>query len=391
GRSVGALGYQPDYTPNLTRMCEQGMYFENMFAIGYRTNKGLTGLLCSHPDVGGQNLMKRPEAIGRYRTLPVVMAEKGYRTMFFYGGDPEFDNMREFLEQGGMQEMYCQDTMHSGPRGGFGYSWQDEVVFDKTHEVLSQVPSDERFFAVVLTLSNHDPWDVPSGRTPVVSAGEDNPMGRMKNSYRYADWALNRFFEKARETNAPYLQNTLFVLVADHGQQAELNRTKMLDAPGFRIPCLFYAPGMPGLVQRQRISTVCSQIDLAPTLLSFLGGRYEHSFLGRNVLSIAPGDGFAMLRDFEPLGFVRGDKLVIRPPRSWPRLYRLDRTSMKELELSGDNSKLVDALDKDMLSYYGLARYLLGKKAFAAPAAELLAGFEESSSSAKDHHGPVYP
>ncbi len=364
GRSVGALGHRPDYTPHLTALCEQGIYFENMYATGYQTHKGLAGILCGHPGVGGQRLMKRPEAVGHIRTLPTIFADRGYRTMFFYGGDPEFDNMRQFLANGGIQEQYCQDAMPGGPRGGFGYAYHDEVVFDKAHEVFDQA-GDRRFFAVILTLSNHDPWEVPIGRTDTVATGAD--AGPMQNGYRYADWALHRFFQKARQARAAWLDNTLFVLVADHGQRIELDRTKLLDAPGFRIPCLFYAPGVADLTPRRRIQTVCSQVDVAPTLLSLLGGPFEHSFLGRDILSVEPGDGFAMLRDFDPIGFVRGDRLVIRPPRSWPRLYRLDRDAMHELDINDQTRPLVESLDQEMLAYYGTARYLLGQRALEAP------------------------
>lgn len=364
GRSVGALGHRPDYTPHLTALCEQGIYFENMYATGYQTHKGLAGILCGHPGVGGQRLIKRPEAVGHMRTLPGIFADRGYRTMFFYGGDPEFDNMRQFLANGGIHEQYCQDSMSAGPRGGFGYAWHDEVVFDKAHEVFDQA-GDRRFFAVILTLSNHDPWQVPVGRTDMIATGDE--AGPMQNGYRYADWALHRFFQKARQAQAPWLDNTLFVLVADHGQRTELDRTKLLDAPGFRVPCLFYAPGVPDLTPRRRIQTVCSQTDVAPTLLSLLGGPFEHSFLGRDILSVEPGDGFAMLRDFNPIGFVRGDSLVIRPPRSWPRLYRLDRDAMHELQVNDQTRPRLESLDREMLAYYGTARYLLERMALEAP------------------------
>ena len=69
----------------------------------------------------------------------------------------------------------------------------------------------EPFFNVVLTLSSHEPFDVPMD--PVFS-GNDN-MTKYKNSVYYADKALGSFLDWAKGTD--WWKNTLVIMVADHG------------------------------------------------------------------------------------------------------------------------------------------------------------------------------
>jgi phosphoglycerol transferase MdoB-like AlkP superfamily enzyme len=373
GSNIGALGTGRSQTPHLDGLCRRGLFFERMYAVGYRTNRGITACLCGHPDLGGPTVLKREKAIGRFLSLPAILSDRGYRTMFFYGGDPEFDNMEEFLCKGGIHEVYGEDCMSDAPQHLMcNWGYHDEVLFGKVHEVLSAVPRGQAFFAFVLTVSNHEKWDVPGGedRPELLDIGDGESdhslLCKRANASRYADWALGEFFDRAEQEDAPYLYDTLFVLVADHGMQAEFDQSKLLDVPSFRIPCLFYAPRVPGLVPPGRISTVCSQTDVPPTVLSLLGGTYRHCFLGRNVLEVRD-EGFALLHQNDRLGFVRGDVAIVLPPRSWPRMYRTDGTVMQRVPTEQVRTEDMLELQLQMLSYYGMARDLYDRVAYRRP------------------------
>ncbi len=369
GSMVGAVSGGQSQTPFLDDLSRQGLYFNRMYAVGPRTNRGLTGIFCGHPDFLGPTLLKRDEAVGNVRTLSSILADRGYRTMFFYGADPEFDNMRQFFTHAGIGELYCRQTMQ-GVTGAFSGGYHDEVVFDKALETFQGIDEHERFFATILTLSNHDPWVVPTDRCPTVPAGDDSSeksrYNRRINAYRYADWALHRFFENFRDSRPDLMANTLFVLVADHCQQAELDKRLSIDALGFRIPCLMWAPGREDLTPPRTISTVCSQTDLAPTLLSLLGGEFEHCFFGRDVLSVRD-EGFALLRRKEPLGFIRGDRMLVLPPQRKARLYKLTPFEMSPLHGRQDAEQSVTSMTDDLLAYYSMARYLFLNRAMQRP------------------------
>jgi len=354
GAAVGALGHTPSHTPHLDTLCADGLFFERMYAVGARTGRGMVALLCGHPDLGGTTVMKRPRALGRFLTLPEVLRARGYRTLFLCGGRAEFDNMGRFLAAGGVEEIIDQDRMDA--RAG-NWGVPDEVLFRRAHERFEEL-ADEPFFAAVLTVSNHDPFEVPAGRVDLLPP---DPDGRNKvlNAYRYADWALGEFFRYAR--GGRYFENTIFVLIADHGRF--LDQARRVDVPGFRIPCVIYAPG---IVPPGRLRTVASQTDVPPTVLGLLGGEYEHCFLGRDVLRVPEHDGFALLHEDVHLAFVRDDLALTLPPAGGrgAELFRVGPLAMRRIAPDPARS---DALAEEMLAYYTMARHLYTAGAYCSP------------------------
>ncbi len=369
GRPVGALGYKPSYTPNLDEICRSGLFFERMYAVGSRTSRGIMGVLCGHPDMTGISILERQQNGDSFLTLPEIFNRRGYETLFVYGGDANFDNMRGFFSAGGIDKFIDESQMEFTELPG-NWGMPDEVIFDKAHEafVAFAEKGDKKFFSVILTVTNHQPYQVPAGRVDMLP-GEDTEILRL-NAYRYADWALGRFFDKAGE--AEYFDKTIFVLVADHGQG--LNLALGIDVPGYRLPCVIYAPSA---VTPKRISVISSQVDIAPTLLSLMGGKYEHCFLGRDILSVEPGDGFAVLHQDDYLGIVSGDRAMILPPKNLepdqfdqpvPILFELDEFFMRPIAPGRAPGELVDKLRRQMLSYYLVARHLYTTDAYRFPA-----------------------
>lgn len=357
GEPVGALGHSPSHTPFLDRLCREGLFFERMYAAGERTSRGLVATLCGHPDLGRLSVLKRPRARGKFLTLPGIFRQRGYRTLFVYGGDPDFDMMREFFSAGGVAQFIGQKQMVARePVGLWGVA--DEVIFRTAHQAFERLGR-QKFFAVILTLSNHVPYDVPAGRCQMLPpVNEEN---RRINAYRYADWALGEFFRAARR--AEYFRRTIFVLVSDHGRQLDARR--ILDVPGHRVPCLFYAPG---IVPARRVGTVAGQADISPTLLGLLGGEYEHCFLGRDLLAVKPGDGFALINEDDRIGFVRGDLALVLPPKHDPILFRIGPAEMTKAGPDASARAETQELQRQMLSLFLMARHLYLTSAYHAPA-----------------------
>lgn len=358
---VGALGHGETHTPELDEICRGGMFFERLYATGARTSRGLTGVLVGHPDLGGVTLLEREDALGRFQTLPGVLASRGYRTMFMTGGDPDFDNMKNFLVAAGTDVVIGQEEI--GPKHAGAWGVPDEMIFRKAHEMFVSM-GDQPFFAGIITVSNHQPYNVPRDRTEMLP--DDSEENRMLNAYRYADWALGEFFREAR--GADYFGNTLFVIVADHGHGEYLRLTRAIDVPGYRLPCVFYAPG---IISPRRIQTVASQTDIAPTLLAVLGGEYEHSFLGRDILRVRPGDGFALLHEDRHIAFVRSGRAIVsgpvnrrRRPRMVPEMFNLTAFDMEAMSPERLDAHETESIRSDMLSLYTVAlhQYLSIKK-----------------------------
>jgi phosphoglycerol transferase MdoB-like AlkP superfamily enzyme len=326
----------------------------------------MVGVLCGHPDIGGPSVLGRERALRRFHALPEVLRHRGYRTLFFYGGDPDFDNMRGFFQNHGIERTVGQEELGPDHAGNWGVP--DEMIFQRAHEKFQALHRSRQqggppFFSVILTVSNHQPYEVPAGRVEM-EFGEDQRV-KARNAYRYADWALGQFMRRA--AGSAYGRDTLFVLVADHGRF--LDPRALVDIPGFRVPCLFLAPGRPELTPPQTVGTICSQVDIAPTVLALLGGRYEHCFLGRNLLRLPPERGLAYMHHDGRLALrVPGAALVL-PPLCPPVLYRAEAGTLHRVPAARAPTAEVHRLRLHMLSYYGTARQLYLDGTYGEPVA----------------------
>jgi len=356
GRPVGALGNRPSHTPCLDALAEKGLFFERMYGVGSRTCRGLIGILCGHPDLAGKSIMKRSHALGTFLSLPDVLARRGYRTVFIFGGNPDFDNMKGFFRAAGVERFVDEKAMHPDDPVGI-WGTHDEGIFRKAHEVFVNY-GEEKFFAVIKTLSNHEPFDVPAGRTSFLPAS--SLKNRRINAYRYADWAIGEFFRLA--SGAPYFRRTIFLLVSD--QERTVDPRRILDVEGYHLPCILYAPG---IVPAGRIRAVASQTDIPPTLLALLGGTYEHCFLGRNMLRVEEGGGFAFLRYHSRLGFVWSDRALVMPPGRSPLLFRTDGPRLEPIAPDRMVPEAVEDAKLRMLCYYLVAQQLYLDNAFNFP------------------------
>ena len=84
-------------TPQLDRMRSEGIWFENMFANSYRTDRGTVAVMSGHPAHPIASIMKYPQ---KAHTLPAIASSlkaEGYSTSFTYGGDANFTNTISYL------------------------------------------------------------------------------------------------------------------------------------------------------------------------------------------------------------------------------------------------------------------------------------------------------
>jgi hypothetical protein len=124
------------------------------------------------------------------------------------------------------------------------------------------------------------------------------------------------------------------VLWADHGIPRGMTDTRFGDlALGVHhIPCVIYAPR---LLKPQRISTVGTQMDLLPTLVSLLGHPLDHQTLGKDLLDpiwASKGAAFTFTTFRRParVGLIQSEWYVTIEPDGRSNLYRLDEPSPRD-------------------------------------------------------------
>ncbi|MEN8261683.1 MAG: LTA synthase family protein, partial [Pseudomonadota bacterium] len=313
---IGAMGGDPDLTPNLSAIAEQGFLFDRCFAVGKRTTRGFSGIVAGFPDLPGDSVTTRSQSEEGFLTLGTVLQRRGYETMFIYGGQPYYDHRQAFLGRNGYGRFVFEDEFVSRTyRTHLG--WSDEDLFNTAHAVFSSAETGRPFFATLLTLSFHRPYGIPEGR--VTATDSTRRFSGQIDAIRYVDWSIGRFMEKARQSE--YFESTIFVFVADHMGGFKEDPSTIAS---FRIPFIIYAPAILGR-EGKRISTVCSQTDVAPTIMALLGGRYEHSFFGSSVIDRPPERSMALVQSSDlDLYLVDGEANIVSiPPYHAPRhLFR---------------------------------------------------------------------
>jgi phosphoglycerol transferase MdoB-like AlkP superfamily enzyme len=214
------------------------------------------------------------DPIPHYTGLPYVMKQHGYETVYFTTHDDQFDNVGGFLRANYIDRVVSKvDYPSSAVINTLGVP--DHYMFSYALPVLNDYYKTGRpFFATMMTVSNHPPYEVPA----------DIPFKPKHREVRggcveYADWAIGQFMKQAAKE--PWYNNTIFVFLGDHGAWAndpygglhpELNH----------IPCIIYSPLLPDAPKV--FNEPAGQADVFPTLAGLLHFSYVNNTMGVDLL-----------------------------------------------------------------------------------------------------------
>lgn len=268
---IEPLGGLKGITPNLNTLCYEGILFDDFYASGDRTDKGIISILSGYPAQPKTSIIKHPNKTQSLPSLPNVLTKQGYHTSFVYGGDVGFANMESYLTIAGFSHITEDDdfdlTLNISKWGV-----HDEFVFDRllTETDTAQAP----FFKTMLSLSSHEPFDVPTGMPE-----KKDEESLFLNSCTYTDKSLGNFIAQAKTKS--WWKNTLIVITADHGHRLP-GKSKIYQKEKFKIPMLWLG----GLIDSpQRVHTLGNQTDIANTLLCQLRIQSAEFRFSKNILS----------------------------------------------------------------------------------------------------------
>lgn len=274
--------------PNLERLRDEGVWFENFFANSFRTDRGEVAILSGFPAQTGMSIMKLP---AKSRNLPSIarsLGREGYDTHFYYGGDLNFTNQASYMYATGWQRLTWQkDLSFDRPAADWGYD--DALMCDYfADEVIARSAGDKPFLAGLLTLSSHTPFDVPYSKFP----------DRLLNAVAFTDDCIGRMIDKLKAS--PAWDNLLVVLVADHGYP--FPQTLLYNEPmRHRIPMLWLGGA---LAAPRVVEEYASQIDLCATVLAQLEVAHDDFDYSKDIFAPAPPRKFAYYTFEEGFGVV---------------------------------------------------------------------------------------
>ncbi|GAB3338530.1 alkaline phosphatase family protein [Larkinella ripae] len=253
-KSVASLGGRTGITPQFEKLAHEGLYFNQFFASGDRSEKGLIALLSGFPAQATASIMTLPAKAAKLPTLGQKFKKAGYETSFYYGGETEFANIKSYLYHNQFDRIVSKTDFSPGD---WNSKWgaHDHVVYNR---ILSDLDTSQKpFFVSLFTLSSHEPFEVPM---PTIFPGTDEEA-LFLNSLYYADRSLGEFIAQAKKQD--WWSNTLVIITADHGHRLPVLSSDR--ARDFHIPMLWLGGALKA--KPQVIDRIGSQTDLAATLL----------------------------------------------------------------------------------------------------------------------------
>jgi phosphoglycerol transferase MdoB-like AlkP superfamily enzyme len=345
---LGVFGNEEKLTPNLDALARDGMLFTKLYATGNRTVRGMEALTLAVPPTPGQSIVKRPNNENLF-SLGSVFRARGYDTKFIYGGYGYFDNMNYYFGHNGYDVVDRAQVPKEEITFANAWGACDEDSFHwAIKEADASYAKGKPFHHFVMTTSNHRPFTYPEGKIDLPS----KTSGR-RGGVKYTDYAIGKLIEQAR--TKPWFTNTIFVIVADHC--AGSAGKSELPVKEYEIPMIIYNPQ---LVGAQRVEKLCSQMDVAPTILGLLNWTYKTRFYGQDVRLMTPPQERALIANYQKLGLLRHDRLEILKPVRQQSCYQWNGLSGELTAQPPDQCLLSDAVAYYQTASHAFRHRLMG-------------------------------
>ncbi len=295
-----------EITPTLNRLSEKGIYFTNFYSQALTCSGTLdvefSALTSLYPSPKSPYAIKFATKVNF--TLPKFLKKYGYKTMFFHANKGDFYRRSTVMRIFGFDELYFSEYFLSRGRKFRGVD--DYPFFSGCAEAIKK--SSQPFFAYLVTLSSHTPFELPKGEKPGLKITEDLDENTKKyyQIINYSDRAFRVFLDELNEGSIR--ENTILIIFGDHtrtipeSKEGEIGLVR--ETIKNKVPLIILIPGAKGAI----VDEPATHIDITPTILSILGLRYEETLLGRNLLS-RKGEGFALINR-NPVVLIKKDNVL---------------------------------------------------------------------------------
>lgn len=338
--------YLGNFTPFLSDLAENGLYWKNFLSQGGRTFAVLPSLLGSLP-FAENGYLGMGTNMPKQLSLLNILKFNGYNTSFYYAGDAQFDNMEIYLNANKVDEINDEKTFPSGYKklpqnNGFSWGYNDNELYRYFLNSRKEI-EDKPQLSILLTVTTHSPFLIDE--VDKYNAKFEERMNFLrfdeneKEEYRnynkqystimYADYALKNFFEDYKK-RADY-DNTIFVITGDH-RIPEIPMSTKIDR--YHVPFIIYSPLLKRTAEIESIST---HYNVAPSILAYL--KTNHDIKTPKQTSWV-GQGLDTTRSFQNIHY-----LPLMQTKT-----NMDDFIMGEYHLNGDNLyKLNKELGEDLV------------------------------------------
>jgi phosphoglycerol transferase MdoB-like AlkP superfamily enzyme len=306
---VEAVGGEKGLTPNFNRLAKEGILFRDLYSNGTRSVRGLAGMSAGNFSVPGKGVTKRNKSQTDYFTIAKLLKPYGYKSLFIYGGESRFDNMKGWYLGNGFDEVIDQEKFQNPQYTGTWGVCDEEVTQRANKEFKKMYADGQKFVTVMFSTSNHSPYDFPDGKFKLV---EGVAKKSVKNAVKYADYSIGSFIDNAKKE--AYYKDTVFVVVADHN--IRVYGDDLVPVSMFHIPGLILSQGIDPLLYEK----VASQPDVLATALDLLGLDLNYPIMGKSIFSDKKND-LVLMQYYNAYALRIKDKIAIVRPNKEPLTF----------------------------------------------------------------------
>lgn len=272
-RMIEPLGGMANVTPNINKLVKEGVLFNHFFANGDRSDKGIVSVLSGYPAQPKTSIIKNSVKTEKLPFLANKLNKIGYNSSFYYGGDINFANMRQYLVNSQFNKLvYLKDFDPKYQNSKWGI--HDHIVFNRFYNDCNN--EQKPFFKVFFTLSSHEPFDVPHKSIFDKNTEEQ----KFLNSAHYTDSCVGNFVDKAKQQQ--WWKNTLMFIVADHSGRHPDN-VSYNSRIKFEIPLLILGGALKNT--DTIVQSYCNQTDIPKIIGRVLNKNFDEFYFSKNEIS----------------------------------------------------------------------------------------------------------
>ncbi|MEX1100056.1 MAG: LTA synthase family protein, partial [Bacteriovoracaceae bacterium] len=289
-----------DFLGPLKAHIDEDIYFKNFISSENGTIGSLMVLASNLPPRPGARFLSE----SRYMQLPLPSAahlpykEKGYETRFVYGGKLGWRGIGKYFQIQDYHHVEGESHIKKALalKGDVGNEWglYDEHLFKHIEKKLEKAQRPQ--FMLVLTTSNHPPFDtpeyfhppgqlsIPDKLRPRISREEDLFLKRFR-AFQYSNTVLSQFLSTVKE--GELAQNTVVAFTGDHNFWGFMSYGLDESYLKYQVPFYVYAPEeiRPKSFDHKKLG---SHEDIFPTLYNLTLSGAPYVAFGENLFSLNP-------------------------------------------------------------------------------------------------------
>jgi phosphoglycerol transferase MdoB-like AlkP superfamily enzyme len=342
---VEVLGGEKGITPNLNQLSKEGLLFKDLYSNGTRSIRGITGSVAGNFSVPGKGVLKRNKSQHDFFTISSALEPFGYHTMFLYGGESRFDNMKGWFLGNGFDQIIDEPEFDNPSFVGTWGVSDEDLVIRANQEFKRMHDNKQKFAAVMFSTSNHSPFDFPEGKITLSDGVEKRSV---TNAIKYADYAIGQFISQAKKK--AYYKDTIFVIIADHN--IRVYGDDMVPVDMFQIPGIILGQDIKPTVYEG----ITTQPDVLATALDLIGLDLQYPIMGHSIFSDQK-QNVSLMQFYDSYALRSGNKVAVIRPDKKPLTFQYQHHHLIEDEHDLD-------LEKDALAFVVTLDHLYSNKLY---------------------------